>query len=243
MAATKASVILTQVRDQLKEKDPSFWSDEELIAIMHLGAIDLWGAILDLHQDHYFTVKDDGTVYFDSNSTTLTGVPTDCFRVQLIEPLDTTVDGVGHTVLFIPRKYKDNEFVIARTLTAQDPSGVSGRQIYYQVTNPGPPGVAPTVYMAPKITTRLPVRLVYNPTVVITDGETTNPIPGGSDNALKAWTIAYAKAKDSDTQTPDAGWLGVYATEKQALLTRLTPRQEQEPEVVEDLFQGFGGLW
>ena len=68
-----------------------------------------------------------------------------------------------------------------------------------------------------------------------------NPVPGGSDNALKAWTIAYANAKEGPqgARIPDAGWLAVYATEKQTILTRLTPRQEQEPDVVDGLFDNY----
>lgn len=239
MSTTKIASILTQVRGQLVEPVAKFWTDSELTAIMRLGALDLWGAILDLHQDHYFKV-DEENVFLRANSTELSGIPDDCFRITLIEPRDTTVNGTGHSILFLPRKYNNTDFIVARTQDAQDPDSMPARQIYYQITGVEPPHVL----CAPQLSADVPIRLAYNPTIW-PDGENveTNPIPGASDNALKAWTIAYARAKETDGRTPDSGWLAVYATEKQTLLTRLTPREEQEPEVVEDLFQGFGSMW
>ncbi len=80
------------------------------------------------------------------------------------------------------------------------------------------------------------------PTLLDTDS---NPIPGESDNALIAWCVAYAKAKEQETEqrVPDPGWLAIYNTEKQGLLVALTPRQEQEEEIAEGLFEGTDGGW
>lgn len=244
--ATKISTVITMVRGQLREATARFWQDQDLIDIMRLGAIDLWGAILDLHQDHYFTVNDKD-VYLRANATQLSGIPPDCFRITLLEPRDTTVDGTGHQVLFVPRKYNHPDFIIARTLAAADPDALPSRQIYYQITGEGSPIAPPVVRTAPMLSADLPVRICYNQTLAWEAGQSPQdgivPIPGDVDNALKAWTIAYARAWETDDKQPDPGWLGVYATEKQTALTRLTPREEQEPEVVEDLFQGYGSLW
>lgn len=242
MAATSVASLLVQTRAQLLEPIARFWADDELKAIMRLGAVDLWGAILDLHQDHYFKIDAENPV-LRANATEIANVPPDCFRVLLIEPQDTTVNGSGHQVIFVPRKYKETDFSVARTMSAQDPSSLAGRQIYYQITGVGSPVEPPHILTAPLLSSDLPLRLVYNPSLPW-DGDT-NPVPGESDNALKAWTIAFASAKEGPqgARIPDAGWLGVYATEKQTILTRLTPREEQEPEVVEDMFQGFGGYW
>lgn len=241
MAATKISSIVTQVRRQLVEATANFWSDDELKDIMRLGALDLWGAILDLHQDHYFKINTE--VVLRANGSQISNMPDDCFRVLLIEPRDTTVNGNGHQVVFVPRKYKDTDFSVARTQSAQDLTTIA-RQIYYQIVGEGSPNEPPTILTAPLLNADLPLRLAYNPTIWA-DGEEkeNNPVPGASDNALKAWTIAYARAKETEDRSPDPGWLGVYATEKQLILTRLTPRQEQEPDVVEDLFQGYGSIW
>lgn len=247
MATTVAS-ILSQVRSQLVEPTAKFWSDDELKAIMRLGALDLWGAILDLHQDHYFKIvgkssDSDGPV-LRANAIEVSNIPDDCFRILLIEPRDTSSTGTGHQVMFVPRKYNHPDFIIARTLDAQDPSSLPARQIYYQITGQGSPVEAPHILTAPLLNGDLPIRLAYNPTIwPDSEHPENNPVPGESDNALKAWTIAYARAKETEERTPDAGWLAVYATEKQLILTRLTPREEQEPEVVEDLFQGYGSLW
>lgn len=241
MAATLITDIITRVRRQLVELTPKFWQDNELKDILTDGAKDLWGAILDLHQDHYFKINDTD-VWLRSNAIQLSGIPDDCFRILLVEPRDTTVSAPGHQVIFVPRKYNHTDFIVARTLDPQDPTSLPARQIYYDITGVGAPVSGPIVYTAPLLSADLGVRLVYCPTVVIED---VNPVPGESDNALKAWTIAYAMAKEGEAgqRIPDPGWLAIYATEKQLILTRLTPREEQEPEVVEDLFQGYGSIW
>lgn len=237
MAATLLSTIITQARQKLGELTPRFWSADELTSIMTLGIQDLWGAIIDLHQDHF--VKISTVPVLAADATEITGIPEDCFRVQLIEPADTTASGSARAVLFSPRKYNHPDFIAARTQASTDPS-IAPTQVYFQVTGLGPPIEAPKILTAPKVSSAISLRLVYNPSVEIADY---NPIPGNSDNALKAWVIAYAVAKEREDGAPDAGWLGVYAAEKQNILIRLTPRQEQEPEVVEDLFQGYGSFW
>lgn len=239
---TKISDIIVQVRSQLIEDTARFWSDNELIRIIRLGALDLWGAILDLHQDHYFKVVK--SVVLKANEEELSGVPIDCFRVQLIEPADTTDSATGRQFLFVPRKYKDADFAVARTLAAQDPSMTSNRTIYYQLVGVGSPIEAPKILTAPKLSSDLPIRLAYNPTIwPYSDEMQFNPVPGETDNALKAWALAYARAKETEDRQPDAGWLSIYGTEKKNVLVRLTPREEQEPEVVEDFMQGFGSFW
>lgn len=233
MSATAVSTTITQVRQFLLETSARFWTDAELIAIYGLGVNDLWGGILDLHGEHYMVV-DDTHVALKSGASQLSGVPDDCFRVLLIEPRDTTSSGTGHAVLFTPRKYNHSSFINARTRTSLDPDSTG--EIFYHLSGVGAPISAPTILTAPKVTADLNLRFVYCPTLTVTDA---NPIPGQSDNALKAWTIAYALGKEGQqgARMPDAGWLSIYATEKQLILTRLTPRQEQEPEVVEDFFQ------
>ncbi len=230
MAATSIASILAQVRAQLVEPTARFWTDAELIAIMNLGAQDLWGAILDLHQDHYFRINE-ANVILHSGYTELSGVPADCFRVRLIEARDTTPSGTGRNVEFIPRKYNHPDFISSR---AAGTTGSTSPIICFQIVGEGAPAGAPRIVIAPAISFELPLRLVYNPTIeVLADGTGINPVPGSSDNALKAWTLAYARAKETSEHTPDTGWLTIYATEKQLILTRLTPREEQEPEVVD----------
>jgi hypothetical protein len=242
--ATTIKSIIVQVRAQLVETVARYWSDPELISIMRLGAQDMWGAILDLHQDYYFKINDTDVV-LKANSAFISGIPADCFRVTLIEPRDTSVTGTGHQVLFVPRKYNHPDFIVARTLTPQDPTSLPSRQIYYQLVGLGPPSEPMRIVTAPQINSNLPIRLTYNQTIWpdSDNAPELNPLPGECDNALKAWTIAYARAKETDGRTPDPGWLSVYATEKQMVLVRLTPREEQEPEVVEDMFQGYGSMW
>ncbi len=83
----------------------------------------------------------------------------------------------------------------------------------------------------------LTLRLVYIPTLPTLTATSTNPIPGESDNALKAWIIAHGAAKQRDDNSPDPNWLAIYGTEKQAGLTASTPRQEQEPRYIRGAFE------
>lgn len=235
MAATEIKAILRQVRTVLLEAKAKFWSDDELTDIFWLGADDLWGAILDLHEDHYFVVDDTHPV-LKANASQISGVPDNCFRVRLIEPRDTTETGSSRGIIFTPRKYNHVDFINARTRSAIDPSGVD--EIFYQLTGAGSPVNPPTILTAPNVSTAMNLRIAYAPS--LQHGEV-NPVPGQSDAALKAWVIAFAIGKDKEDRQPDAGWLSTYSTHKQSLLTRLTPRQEQEPEVVDDFFRGYGG--
>ncbi len=230
--ATLLSSLETQSRRHLIETSASFWSSDELIDIMNKGIKDLWGAIIDLNQEHFLTV-DTTNVSLAADTASLTGVPSDVFRVHLIEPSDTTVSP-GQRILFVPRDYNSNEFTNARSLTAQDPNG--GVRIYYTLTQAGAPVAAPTVLVAPQLTSALALRFVYVPILAAVTSGGNNPIPGEADNALIAWTVAYGRAKEREDRSPDPNWLAVYATEKRNLLVRLTPRQTQEPDVVEGVF-------
>lgn len=214
----------------------TYWSSQELIDIMRKGATDLWGAIIDLHQEHFQTV-DTTNVTLAVNGESLTGVPNDVFRVLLIEPADTTSVGTSRSTIFVPRDYNSPEFSQARSMDGQSPTG--GLIIYYAVTQPGFPVAAPTVLTAPKVNTAMALRFVYIPGLGTLTAASNNPIPGESDDALIAWTIAHARAKDREDRMPDPNWLAKYSTEKQNMLVRMTPRQEQEPDVVPDFFSGF----
>lgn len=236
--ATLLSSIIADARVELKETTASFWTDAELLGHLKKGVNDLWGAIIDLHQDHWITV-DETNVSQAANATSLTGVPADVFRVLLIEPRDTSNGASGADVQYVPRKYTSAEMRNARQLSAQDPS--NGLTVFYELTQAGAPVAAPTVLVAPKLSSALNLRFVYAPTCGSASLTTasSNPIPGESDNALMAWCIAYARAKEREDRMPDANWLAIYGTEKQNLLVRMTPRQEQEPEVVDGVWDAY----
>jgi len=234
--ATLLSSLESQARKHLKEDTASFWTSAELVSLFNHGIKDLWGAIVDLNQEHFQTI-DTSNVSLAASATSLTGVPTDVFRVLLIEPADTTVAGSSPYVLFRPADYNAPEFINARMLGNQDPTG--GLCVYYTLTQAGAPVAAPTVITAPKLSTAITLRFVYIPIIATKAASDANPIPGESDNALIAWVVAYARAKERPDRSIDPVWINIYATEKKNLLVRLTPRQTQEPEVVESLFSGW----
>ena len=234
--ATPIKDILLQVREALGGKSArTFWTDGELRAHLTNGVKDLWKAYLDVHGEHYTKETTEGQVRVVASATELAGVPEDCFRVQLIEPWDTTGNGSMPDLIFKPRKYNSSEFSYGRSLGSMD--GTGPYVIYYAMAGEGAPVKAPRIKIAPKLSSNLNVRLVYNPTLTVEDY---NPVPGESDFALVAWVIAYARVKERPDRLPDPGWLAVYSTEKQGCLVASTPRQEHEPEYVEGMFESYG---
>jgi hypothetical protein len=215
-----------------------FWTDAELVHICILGCKDLWRAIVDLHKGHFTTI-DAASVTLAANTGTLTGVPADVFRILSIEPADLTSSAAHRNTSFIPRAYQSRSFQAARSGGVLNPG--TGGVIVYDILNAGSPVLPPSIVIAPMVSSAMAVRLVYVHTLSATlDEEDTNPIPGESDNALISWTVAWARAKEREDRSPDPSWIATYSTDKQSLLTALTPRQEQEEEVVEDL---FGDMW
>jgi len=236
--ATLISTILGNARADLLETSASFWTDAELLAHFKSGVNDMWGAIVDLDEAHYQTT-DITNVSVAANSETLAGVPADCFRVVLIEPRDLTSTSQTSLVMFWPRKANSFMARNARQIPAQDPT--AGLDIFYEVEGAGSPVAAPTIRIAPKVSSAIPLRFIYIPgpaSDVLTAGSN-NPVPGESDECLKAWVVAHARTKEREDRSPDPNWLAKYATEKASILVRLQPRQDQEPVFVEDCFGGY----
>ena len=232
--ATLFSTLETISRRHLNEATANYWSSAELIALMELGAHDLWRSVNDLHAAHFLT-RDTTNVTLAASTATLTGVPSDCVRVHMIEPLDLTSSGSHRGLTFTPRSYTAPEFQAARASDSLDPSG--GGVIYYDITGAGGPVSAPTVRVAPTVTAAVTLAFTYVPTLGALTSASTNPIPGESDNALVCWTVAYARAKEREDRAPDPTWLQMYATEKRNLVTSLTPRQDQEMQVTAAVFE------
>lgn len=216
-------------------KTDKFWSDDELFQYALRGTTDLWKAIIDLHHEHFLTL-DATDVSLPSGVNQLTGVPPDTFRVYLIESTDPSTTGCR----FIPRAANNRDFVAARWQGLQAPVSPSrGVVVYYCLTGVGAPSSAPVILTAPALATAITLNFWYVPILGVAQYKlisATNPIPGESDQALIAWIIAYMRGKEREDRSPDPAWLTVYSTEKSNLLTSLTPRQEQEAEHVESVF-------
>lgn len=232
--ATLVSAIVTQVRDHLIETTARFWTDDELVRLINLGCKDLWKGINDLYQDHFLTI-DATNVSFPANSDSLTGVPADVGRIHKLEVRDLA--SAPAAIKFTPTKWNKPEFESARREQAADPSLLL--EIMYAIVSAGAPVAAPVIYCAPRVTSALPLRLAYVPTLAAVTVSDNIPIPGEADMAVIAWTVAYARAKEREDRSPDPEWLAIYGTEKQGLLTSLTPRQAEEDEFAEAMFEGY----
>jgi hypothetical protein len=232
--ATTIGSIITRARRQLVELTPRFWSDAELLDIAIEGVQDLWKSVKSVNQ-HYLATIDVTNVSLAASAYQLTGVPADVAIVLGIEP---RVPASNVNAFFRPRNYFDPVFAQCRTQPAQEPNGLV---IWYDLTGAGAPVAAPTVRVAPAITSAMNLQFSYVPTLdasLITTASS-NPIPGETDHMLKCWIIAHARAKETEGRTPDATYMGMYETDKSKLVASVLPkRQEDEPDVVEAMFEG-----
>ncbi len=240
---TIISHIETLVRQTpLIELSPRFWSSQELTDIIIAGIKDLWRDIVDLKQEHYLTINpSDGTpgdVYLAANSSTLSGVPSDVHKIFIIEALDQSNSSPNTGLQFHPLSYNHLYFQSARSLAPIDPASDT---IYYAITGQGSPVGPPLIYCAPQVTSRVNLRFAYVPTLGPMTTNSPVPIPGEADNALLAWTVAFARAKERDDRSPDPNWLAVYSTEKLHLLESLGLRQYAEPTYVDAQYEDYWG--
>lgn len=233
--STLLSDLLPIVRSRLIEPTPKFWADAELYQIMISGIRDLWRDIVDLKQEHYLTI-DTTHVTLPANATQLAGVPSDVHKVYLIEPLDLSQNGTAHNLVFTPLDYNHVHFQAARAAAPRDPSNSI---IYYAIHGQGAPVDPPTILTAPQITSTVALSFSYVPSLGTLTSASIVPIPGESDNAVIAWTVAFARAKEQESRAPDDAWLMIYATEKQHLLQSLGLRQYQEPTYVSAVFEDY----
>lgn len=227
------NALVARVRYQLLEETANFWTDAELIGLMNEGIHDLWRRTKDLYQAYHFTV-DATNVSLVAGASTLTGVPAD---VAIIFGLEPRTLSSYPSLRFEYRAYMDAKTQAARASSALDPS--SGGTQYFSITGAGAPVAAPTVYVSPGVTATVPLRLVYIPTITDRTGAEVNPIPGESDRALINWTLAHTVNKDKDFAQIDPGWMAAYETEVTKILVALTPRQEQDEDVAEALFESY----
>ena len=232
---TLLSSIETQARRHLIESTASFWSSAELIDIAIAGVKDLWRDTVDLKQEHYLTV-DVTNVSLAADTSQLTGVPLDVHKVYLIEPRDISSSSANLGLQFRPMDYNHRIFRSAASMDDVDPKN---NVIYYAVTGQGAPTGAPTIRVAPQVNSAVNLAFSYVPTLGALASTSNVPIPGEADNALVAWTVAYARAKEREDRSPDPSWLVVYATEKNHLLQSLGQRQYQENTYAEAIWEEY----
>lgn len=232
--ATKIYTIERLARQRLEEPTPRFWSSDELTTIIIAGIKDLWRDVVNLKQEHFLTVNE-SDVTLAASTSTLTGVPSDVHKVYLIEPINGGDEDDNFNLEFEPLDYNDREFRVARNLDAVQPKDTV---IYYSVSSAGSPVGAPTIHIAPQVDAEVALRFCYIPTISSSLASSSDvPIPGDCDNALVAWCVAYARAKERDDRAPDPAWLATYKGEKDRLVNSLGNRNLQEPVVVDPLFK------
>lgn len=235
-AGTTISTIETLSRRHLLETTASFWTSAEIVDIIIAGIKDLWRDVVDLRNEYYLVV-DSSNVVLPANTSNLRGVPADVHKIYLIEPRDVSSTSTNKNLIFKPLDYNHPIFQTARTKDDVDPSD---NTIYYAITGQGSPVNSPVVRVAPQVTSDTNLSFSYIPTLDPLVSDSIIPIPGEADQALVAWTVAFARAKEREDRSPDPSWIAVYATEKNHLLQSLGLRQYQEPTVVDSV---FAELW
>lgn len=228
------STIETLARRKLQEISASFWTSAELVDDIAAGIRDLWRDIVDLKQEHYLYKYTDA--YLAAGSSQLSNVPVDVHKVYLIEAQDLTMNSTNVGLVFRPQEYNSDLFQQSRGREDIDPSNDT---IYYAITGQGAPVGAPTIEVAPQVTSRVSLNFVYVPVLGTIVSSTPIPIPGEADNALMAWTVAFARSKEREDRSPDPNWLAIYSTEKTHLLQSLGLRQYQEPTYVDAMFNSY----
>ncbi len=235
---TQISAIETQIRERLEELSPRHWTSAELTKIIAHGIKDLWREIVNLKGEHYF-VLDALNVTMPASSDTLQGVPNDIHKIYLIAPrsMNPSSTSAGRYLQFQPRDYNHKDFLAA--LAEDSADSAESNVIYYAITGMGGPVNSPTVYVAPRVNAAVDLRFAYIPTLGPLETDNYVPIPGEADNALVAWGVAYARAKEREDRAPDPEWLSIYSTEKQNLVNSLGLRQYQEPQFASAMFQDY----
>jgi hypothetical protein len=227
--------LLAATRRKLLETSAVFWTDAEIYEQISAGVKDLWRAIANQHQDYFWA--QDATISFAADATTITA-PASCTIVLGLEPADPASYPSMH---FFPTRYTDPKMTSARSASASDPGSYGTG--YYAITGKGAPGGSgPTIHVAPRVSSAVLLRLIYVPTCVVfsaSTASTENPIPGESDQAIVNYAVAYALCKEREDGSPDPGWLALYATEKESILTFTAPRQDDEPDVAEAVFEPY----
>lgn len=224
-------------RRQLSELVPKFWSSEEIVAIIGQGVKDLWRDIANLKQEHFLKVNDRDVV-LKAGERQFTGVPRDVHKIYMVEARDLTLNGSNVGVAFEFKDWNHPNFKQARSMDSVDPSNCV---IYVSPMGAGGPDGETIVRVAPTVTADLNITFAYVPTLSELKGDDQVPIPGEASNALVAWTMAYARAKETEDRSPDPNWLSVYSTEKQHLLESLGLRQYQDAQYVDALFEEYWG--
>jgi hypothetical protein len=234
--ATTLQSIITDVRSLLiapisGDNADEFWTDAELLGHCNRGIKELWREINDLYQNYFLTV-DKTNVYTVASSDLLAGVPSDVSIIRKIAPRDPTAYPY---LRFEYKSYDHRDFIAAETQAAVDQTQI--RLIYFYISQAGAPVAAPEIHIAPLVSAAIPLTLAYVPTLATLTASDNNPIPGESDQALISWTLAWARAKEREDRSPDPNIIATYAAERQKILTALTPRQTQDEEVAEALFE------
>lgn len=231
--ATLVSTIETKARLRLNEPTARFWSSNEIVGIINAGIYDLWRDVVQLKQEHFLTI-DTTNVSLSADSSTLTGVPSDVHKIYLITPRDVSWDSANKGLKFEPADYNSDKFQGA---LQRDAIEASNDCVYYAVIGAGGPVGAATVYVAPQVSSDVDISFCYIPTLGTYTSASTIPVPGECDNALVAWTVAYARAKEREDLAPDPSWLALYYKEKDHVLQSLGVRNVQEPTYVDALFE------
>mgnify|MGYP001561258489 CR=1 FL=1 len=236
--ATTLQVLIDQARLTLLETTASFWTDAELLGHGNKAIKDLWKGVIDLFHDHFATI-DITTMSIAADTATITGVPADLFRVLMIQPRTLGSSSSNPGLIFKPRTLTHPDFVQASAYRSVPPRDTV---IYYAVVNAGAPVAAPAIRIAPKVSSAVLLEVQYVPVLADLALAGNNPIPGESDKAVIAYIIAFARAKEREDRAPDPEHLSIYATEKRNLMTVLTPRSDQEPDMVQGMWEPDASL-
>ncbi len=235
--ATLMSTLIARARQVLLEPAQvtnGTWTDAYLLEIANDGCKDLFKGIVDLHHDHFATL-DITNMSILANTSVVTGVPADLFRVLRLRPRTLGYSSSNKGLIF---KYRPSithpDFVQAEGNRSTSPRDTV---VYYVVMNAGAPVGAPSIRIAPQLSADVLLEVDYVPVLADVTLVQNNPIPGESNKAIEEFIIAFARAKERPDRSPDPEHLSIYATEKRNMMTVMTPRSEQDPDMVMGMWE------
>ena len=239
--ATLMSSLVSQARSILLEPAEvtgGLWTDAELLAIANKGVKDLWKSIIDLFHDHFVTL-DSTNMSIAASASVVTGVPADVFRILMIQPRTLGDSSSNQGLIFKPRTLTHPDFVQANAMRPVNPRETV---VYYALINAGAPVAAPAIRIAPQLSSAVLLEVQYVPVLADVVSAGNNPIPGESDQGLIYYIAAFARCKSREDRSPDPEYISIYATEKRNTLVALTPRSDQEPDVVQGFWEPNAAL-
>lgn len=235
--------LLDQLRADLDEPTEAVWRDADLTVWLNAG-IYRTQSVLKANRDDWQTKRLtslDGTVtinganYDTANlqvvaNTTIYTLPPDMLEIRVLQPLNQSDRDAG--LSFLPRDFGDPDFQSALRLS----SAVTQARYMYEIMGLNQLVIMPTPSQT--IETEL-YYISFAGNLALEDSITS--VPPFAYSTVKAY--AYYRALRSIQHTDTARAYQMFQDEKEELKSYAKPRQSQDPQFAEGVFDEYDQSW